>query len=190
MRVSREPSPTEPGRTAAAMYRYVPNSNVHHSVVLRHSDDWSIIERFIGDPLADTWRPIPVDIWPARKRGNFPSLIGYVPCFDRLALAALEDLLSDRIEALPLSNPTEELFAINVLDLLDCLDHRGSSVDRFPDDNSIADITHFAFLPGSTDGHHIFKLRELPRGPVIVSEEFRNAVRKKRLVGLLFEKLP
>jgi hypothetical protein len=172
------------------MYQYAPNSNLYDSLVLQYSQDWDVIERFAGDRLAASWRPLPVEIFKASKRGNFPSLIAYVPCFDEAALRALEQLLDKDIELLALKNESVSLFAINVLSLLDCLDYKKSRVERFSDDNTVKYITHYVFRRDIVRGHHIFKVREMPRGPVIVSEEFRSVVAKKNLKGLVFKKLP
>jgi hypothetical protein len=180
------------------MYQYTPNSNRYDSLVLHRSQDWDVIERFVGDRFAAHWRPLPVEIFRARKRGifraktrgNFPSLIAYVPCFDEAALGALEELLDKDMEALPLQNESFRLFAINVLSLLDCIDYRKSRVERFSDDKTVKFITHYVFRSDVIHGHHMFKIREMPRGPVIVSEEFRSVVAKKRLKGLIFKELP
>ena len=142
-----------------SIYVIVPDSDIYHSLLLGDSDDWDVFHQFDGRKFIDSWRPVPVRIYRSHKSGDFPSLVSHVPVFSRRALHALSPLIGDSIEALPLQNSVEELYAINVLAVVDCMDYSRAELKYFSD-GEIMDIIRYAFKPDCIKGKHIFKVRE------------------------------
>lgn len=167
------------------IYTIVPESDIYHSLLLESSNDWDVFQQFDGRKLGDSWTPIPVKIYRSLEAGDFPSLASHVPVFSRRALQSLSPLIGDCIEALPLKNNVEELYAINVLDVVDCLDYSRSEFKYFSD-GEIMDIVRYAFKADCIRDKHIFKVRESPLNRVLVSEEFKNVVEGSGLEGLIF----
>jgi hypothetical protein len=169
-----------------ALYVYTPDSDNHDSLALASSSAVDRLKSFDGRPLAKGWRPFTVKVVKARKRSDFPSLAGHVPVFSKRALDALGSLLGHAIEALPLKCSEGMFFAINVLELTDCLDMARSEVKRYSS-GGIMYISRHVFDEGGVEGKHIFKSNQAPLYETYVSEEFRRRVEGERLAGLIFE---
>jgi hypothetical protein len=171
------------------IYRFQPDSDVYDTVELRHGDDISVVQQFGGTPISD-WRPLSLKISKGEKRTEFPSFFLYAPVFTARALEALEPLIAPFIQALPLDVPKSrsQLYAINVTNMRDCLDHSRSKIMRFSS-GGIIDVEEYAFKPGCLEGQHIFKLKDLPYLWVFVSEEFKRVVEENRLEGLILKQV-
>lgn len=149
-----------------------------------------------GTPCKAIWQPVPMRRQPAERRkfrgqlSDFSEFGGLGLGFSERALEVLTPLVGDVIEALPLDCPDckEKFYAINVLDLADCLDEARSDVSYF-NAGDIMWINHYAFKPGSTEGHHLFKVKQMPIGEVLVSPEFKQRVEESGLVGALFREV-
>lgn len=139
-----------------------------------------------GKRIGSSWIPIDVYIEPGEKPGEFPSLPGGIPLvFSERALRALEPLISTSIEALSLGCEAAKLYAINILDIVDCLDYSRAHLTRFSDSGKIMRIEKFAFYDECVKGHHIFKIPEL-KVPIFVSDAFKRTVDNHHLEGLIF----
>lgn len=166
-------------------YIAIPDSDEFDSLVTVNPEDWDVFERFNGRPLASSWVPVPVKIYPGKRRGDFPSLISYVPVFSEKALQILEPLVGSSIEALPLQCKKGSFYAINVLDLAAALDLERSEIVRFSD-GGIMDVERHVLKEDLLAGKNIFKLAEMPRDRVFVSEAFKKSVEENGLKGLIF----
>ena len=83
----------------------------------------------------------------------------------------------------------ERYYAINVVQVIDCIDYKKAECIRFKSSNRVMDFTKYAFKPEMVKGKHIFKIPEHPRAYVLVSDEFRNRVLNSGLEGFHFEEL-
>jgi hypothetical protein len=169
-------------------YIYRPESDVYDNLVLENEDDWDRFDQFKGKKLAHSWVPVPIGILKMEKAGDFPSLASHVPVFSERGLHILQPLLANRIECLPLKSRVGKFFAINVLDLVDCLDYSRSEIKRFPS-GGIMYIKNYAFKKNVLKGKHMFKVEEAPLKEVLVSSVFKEAVEKNKLQGLIFKKV-
>ncbi|HLK13229.1 MAG TPA: DUF1629 domain-containing protein [Fimbriimonadaceae bacterium] len=145
-----------------------------------------------GSPRSESWQPLPAKIDPCEnpaQRGkpvDFPAVAGGM-AFSARALEALYPLIGDKIEALPLDCRDGRYYLINVLNKVE-LDEPRSEFRRVPS-GRISTISKYAFPRGSTDGQHIFKLKQKPLGETFVSPEFKQAVEAHNLVGLVFHEM-
>jgi hypothetical protein len=171
-----------------AVFVFTPDSDTYDSLVLAKSRDYDRLNMFTGGALASDWRPISARILKGKKHGDFPSLAGHVPVFGKRALDALRPLVNHCIEVLPLKVPSGELFAINVLQITDCLDVSRSELELDPD-GEVMYIARYAFDEQCLEGKHILKLRQVPLYGVFVSEEFKRRVEEEGLQGLIFREV-
>lgn len=171
-----------------SVYQYVPDVQTYDSLVLPKGKTYRRLEALQGGRAAGSWQAVSVSIYRVGRFGDFPYLTSHVPVFSDKALAALSPLLGDSIEALPLNCRSHQLFAIHVLELLDCLDQSRSLIERF-DDGSIMDIERFVFKDDVVKGKHMFRIAQAPLKYVLISEEFKKAVEESGLRGLRFPKV-
>ena len=173
-----------------AIYRYVADADQFDciSVAREHR---RLFDRFCdGQLLTDWWAPIPVDVDASRDGpGDFPSLYCHAPVFSERAWDALTPFVAHTAEALPLIYPGDrKYFVINVLDMVDGLDHSTSVIDRYSD-GRISHVEHYSFQREHLEGKHFFKIPETAGLEVLVSDEFREAVESHGLKGLIFQQL-
>ena len=145
-----------------------------------------------GMRCADWWEPVPMEWKPARVRKNrgkpvdIIGLMGDGLAFSDRAAEVLAPLIGDRIELLPLAYDGPGHFqVVNMLDIVDCLDEERSQIERFYD-GSIQSVERYAFKPGSTEGHHLFKCKQWGLHD-LVSSEFKALVEQNGLVGAYFK---
>jgi len=169
-------------------YTITPDADTYHCLVLTDPNDWDRFDEFSGERLANMWTPVAVRTFKVKKEGEFPHLASHVPVFSEQAWQILQSLVKGSVEALPLKHPTKPYYAINVLDLVDCLDYSRSQIVRFPS-GGIMEIDRYSFKESCVEGKHIFKIAEAPLKQVLVSEKFKELVEKNRLEGLVFSKV-
>lgn len=103
----------------------------------------------------------------------------------------VKDVLSVRfgaaVEFLPLNHEGHEIYLMNVLDVVDCLDVEHSRLKRFSGSQRISSISSYSFYPAKVSGHGIFRLAELPRSNTFVTKEFLDVYEAADLHGLKFE---
>jgi len=171
-----------------SIFRIVPDSD-RFNCMEAHEKYWPILDRFTGSKLAATWKRIPLLMDTSVGRvGDFPSLRGPVPVFSQRAWNALQPLIEKSVEALPVKCGTHDYYLINVIDVVDCLDHARSHIKRFSS-GRIMLVESYCFRDSCLTTQVIWKLPETASLEVLVSESFRRAVEKSQLQGLLLEKL-
>jgi hypothetical protein len=80
-----------------------------------------------------------------------------------------------------------ELIAVNVVEVLDCLDRKASNVTFSPDGPTrVIHVEKFVFIPRRLRKVPIFKVPEWP-GAIFVSEEFAQVVVEAKLKGAGFD---
>lgn len=144
-----------------------------------------------GARCAGWWQPITMEwSWATvrRNRGkpvDFIGLMGNGLTFSERTAEALTPLVGDMIELLPLiCDGPERFYVVNMLDIVDCLDEKRSTTDRYSD-GQISSVKKYVFTPSSTDGHHLFKCKQCLLHN-LVSAEFKARVEENHLVGAYF----
>ncbi len=156
--------------------------------------DHEYLWRLDGTSRRATWRPMPVarlavdDEGKPRAEADLPWLGGHVLVLRAHAAATLAPLLDRYGELLPLACPDADLWLFNVLTVVDALDEENSELIRF-DDGNILDVVRHEFRPDMAAGMAVFKVPQLLRGPLFVSDEFVEAVATAGLTGLEFIQL-
>lgn len=141
---------------------------------------------FRGERVSHLWNPIPVRHEKAEKEGDFPSLPGGMPpVFTRHALDVLYPFVKDDIEALPLECEEGELYAINVLSILDCLDHLRSDIETLPEGYPVR-VRRLVLQEGCLGERHIFRLREFSGTRYYITDKLKTIIEQNGLEGLQF----
>ncbi|MCG8351306.1 MAG: hypothetical protein MI924_26335 [Chloroflexales bacterium] len=147
------------------------------------------IEWFKGQPIAHEWQPIEVAFLPDDQRlpGDFSSAGGAIIANQR-ALDLLHPLVAGCVEVLPLICKTATLYAMNVIKVIDCLDHAQSRFVYFSD-GGIMRVEQYVFKVGCIGDTHLFKIPEQIRHRVYGSDTFKATVERNHLQGMLFSQI-
>jgi hypothetical protein len=177
------------------IYRYSPDMDTFAGLYTTGSvDEWLAVERELQESrrLAAQWTP-PSYVWSHPDldfHGDFPATVGIECAFSHRAYEVLAPLICDSVEQLDLDVPGGGLTLIHVLDLVDCLDETRSGIWRLPD-GKILFVHKYHLDESLTKGHHMFRIPQTCGIEVLVSEEFRDAVKVAGLKGYKFgEPLP
>lgn len=166
--------------------------NSYEHLTLRDADNDKWIEfgdLFIGNPLENIWEPMNLQLIPHSgilKRGDMPYLSPGVPVFSKRAKEVLTNMLSGNVEILDVAYEPQELYIVNVINLLEVINTEKSIIKYLSDGKRILRFIKYAFIADKLKDQHIFKIVEQPRADVFVSDEFRNKVIESGLEGFKF----
>ena len=157
-----------------------------------------------GTSQLETWEPRqvwyhPLDFEKDLGMANFPRWSAVSIVCDAEAKEIVHKLLADHVEFLPLDYygtkfldgkvSDSKYSAINVLKILDCLDHERSEFTYFKSTGGIFSIRKFEFKPDCIGETPIFKLPILNSISTYVTDEFKQLVEYNNLTGLKFRKV-
>jgi hypothetical protein len=147
--------------------------------------------QFDGRSLAHAW--VPPVVHPADTAEDDAQLadctvLGTVPLLSERAAEVLHPIIAGISELLPVRYPRRALFVLNVLETADCLDEVHSKMERFPT-GRVMRIDHYVFDPEKLPKAGIFRLSQLPRGALYVTDRFVGAVQESGLTGFEFTPL-
>jgi hypothetical protein len=181
------------------IWRIVPDSDTYRTLTqIESAMDYTELREALksGRPTGDMWIPLPVRLYDDEEGeedkplGDFPSLFaGVPPVFSKRALEVLNPLIADSIEILPLVGLESEFFIVNVIDVVDCLDHQRSKYIKFENSERIMHVEYYVFKENCLKNKHIFIIPEIIRKAVFVSDAFKTLVEQNRLEGLIFKKV-
>lgn len=166
--------------------------NLYEHVTLVDADNEEWIEfgsKFVGKSIKDNWTPLKIKLIEhggKLKKGDIPYLSPGVPIFSKKAINVLNEYLSKNTEILPIDFNGDEYSLINVINLLDGIDYKNSVIEYYSDKKRIMAFDKYAFIKEKVENQHIFKIVELPRADVFISDEFRNKVIESGLEGFKF----
>lgn len=168
------------------LYYYMPDSENFQFPIFENEADWNIVTyQFDGRSLKDVWQPISMHLARSGKPTSFPGLSMRVPAVTYHAWEVLKPYIRHEVEALPLDCKDEPIFALNVINLADCLDVSRSQLEFF-NDSSIMEVKEYAFREHCIDDFYLFVIKELPLSGLLVTDRFRKIVEENGLVGLNF----
>ncbi len=122
------------------------------------------------------------------EESHFPGLDG-IQGWEEKAVKVLKPLVEDAVEFLPLISKTGNFWAVNVLDVVDCLDHERSVLEyqkHLEAERRVLRIDKYVFQNGCLEGRHIFRMPEYNYARVFVSDDFKHQVEVNNLMGLEF----
>lgn len=173
------------------VYELIPNSREYHDFALANGESRQVFARFDGRPLRSDWAPPAVtaaDEDDELARFADYALLGTIPVFSSGAVAALRSLLEPNGELLPLKYGRGSFFAYNTTRFLDALNETESVMTRLSSGRVML-VERFVFRREPLDGEAIFKIPQLPRAFVFVTDTFVVATRAAGLLGFSFRLL-
>ena len=159
---------------------------------LGHLEDWDLHIDFDGSSQEKDWWPRIMKRRNDKPLGDYVSILsGDVMIMERKAINKLRPLMGN-VEILPLVCDFGDYLAINVMDVLECIDYEKSEFKLFKDEiwNGRPHIMRFIkyeFIKGKTEGYNIFKIIDAPKSRIFVNETFVEAVEKNGITGFKFE---
>jgi len=173
------------------VYRLDPDNDHFHNFALVEESAAAIYRRFDGTPLKGDWKPLEIMAVGTDDElallGDH-ALLGTIPVLSKGAVDTLSDVLEANGELLPLIYGRKPYFALNVTTVADALDESHSKVNRFSS-GRIMTIDEFTFRPEQVRELTIFKIPELRRGFVFVTDTFVDRVRAAGLQGFDFQEV-
>ena len=142
-----------------------------------------------GEKVSAVWPKITLGFENNKKRiSDFPYFYLTFPIFSERAVDALHDLIDSYVEFLPVevTNSEKKFFGVNVWKIYDTLDLSRCDYEQI---HNCFVIETFAFKDDILPEASIFRIREMSYRRIFVSQEFRDLVEKKKLIGLRFEHL-
>ncbi len=162
----------------------------HITLVDASDDEWLALgDMFCGKKLINDWKPFNMKIIlhdGSLKKSDIPYFSPGIPIFSEEAVNVLQCLFNNNVEILDVICDSGAYKIINVIKVIDGLDHEKSEILTFRCSNRIKAIKKYEFYLNSITGLHIFKIVEQSRGAVFVSDEFRNKVIESGLKGFKF----
>jgi hypothetical protein len=142
-----------------------------------------LVNQFQGKSIQN-WEPLSVKSVKGHKSDAVSFLTG-IPIFSQEAINIVDKFLKSTVEILPLAHEGYNLFALNVINVVDCIDYEKAIVDEIIP-GFFTGFKKYAFKAGVLRGQHIFKIPEQLKNKVFVSDEFRNQVLQSKLKGFKF----
>lgn len=140
-----------------------------------------------GQSIASSWQPAAMEVnTSGGPLSDFP-MDTVPPKLSKRAWDVLRPLIGKAVEALPVATPFGTYFALNVLDVIDCLDYPRSEFTYYPASmgGEMHRIIKYHLKSSLIRDKPIFKIPE-EMTKVIVSEEFKELVVGASLEGLDF----
>lgn len=143
-----------------------------------------------GSRKSDSWWPRVLMRYNDNPLGDCIYLDSSVLIISEEVVGKLLEIFGE-VEILPIFCNFGEYKAINVLDVLDCVDYCRSRYKRFPKKNEedlprIMMFESFSFKSEKIKGHHIFKILDLPKSAIFVDDFFVSEVQRHNITGLKF----
>ncbi|RTE02241.1 imm11 family protein [Paenibacillus whitsoniae] len=138
-----------------------------------------------GEPFEGNWKKLKVASIGHSDNSDSPDWISGIPVFTDHAVQILNDFLEGIVQILPLEHNSKKLNAINVTNLVDCL-NVDRSVIRSAANGIIIQIKKYTFFQEPLLNQHIFKIPQQKSAPVFVSDQFRERVIETKLRGFEF----
>jgi hypothetical protein len=143
-------------------------------------------------PRRETWTPPPVRLLKSSERkklrySDMPHYSSNVLILREPAVDALGALLGSDGELLPLDCADAPLWLFNCCRVVDALDEQQSQFVRFPSSRRNMRVEAYAFWPERLAGLYAFKIPQMPRGPLFVTQPVVQAAEQTKLVRADFK---
>ena len=121
-----------------------------------------------------------------KPNGNFIDIDPGVLICDAFAYSRIREAVSGEIEILPIQVDNLEMYVINVVNVVDCLDEDKSHVEYFSD-GGVSGIKQYVFKTDLLADVMLFKIPQSSRTEIYASDNFRELVLGANLTGLVFQ---
>lgn len=176
------------------IYEFEPQDGYEWVVPIDESD-FEVFRSFDATSRVTSWQPIRMKLLMEDEFGrpfltsDVPWLGKHAPVLREKAASALRPVLAGRGEMLPLECDSASLVVFNATTVIDALDLDKSELVTFPSSGRIMKVKSHVFRPNSVRGVQAFKVPQLLRGSVFVSDEVVSAARGAGLQGVGFRQV-
>jgi hypothetical protein len=163
---------------------------------LEHLEDWELYFDFDGSSQSNKWWPRVMERFNEKpKLGDYISKLGgEVIILEKKAIEKLKPLMSN-VEILPLICDFGDYRAINVMDVIDCINYEKSDFKQFSAKPAnwedwrprIMRFIKYEFIKEKIEGYNIFKIIDKPQSAIFVNETFVNSVKEHGITGFAFK---
>lgn len=168
------------------IYELLPSYNNTISISTDDSIEYNpFLEDFDGSLKQSNWVPVKVVTLSRKPNNDFPYLMPGLPVISEKAKKLIQDSVEFDVEFLPILHSELNLFAMNVINIVDCVDWSRSERKKYSD-GSLGRITKLVFDSQKIPNTHIFKIKEMASTKVFVTESFKILIEKNNLKGLDF----
>jgi hypothetical protein len=151
--------------------------------ILERDEDHEILYDLGSTAVAERWDPLPARLMTQdprsgrrRARADLPWLGPHVIVLRDRAIEALRPLLVPFGELLPLLCPEARLALWHVTHVIDALDEERSQVLRYPTSDRIMKIAMHRFKRGVLDPPQAFKIPQMPRGAIFLTDDLVRSI--------------
>ena len=148
---------------------------------------WELLNSFDGHRFEGDWPRPKLERLPTGPPGDFAYLASHVVALTARAWGVLRPKVGEAVQALPLDVQGDEYQALNVLDVLDCLDPELAELRTVEPSGRVVGVRRWALREDVVQGPDIFKARAAELQAVLVSEQFRDWVQGAGLQGATFD---
>lgn len=149
--------------------------------------DWPDFE---GQPLKDVWKTPKIKIKDNKPTANFTDIDPGILICDSFSRMKLESFLKGEIEVLPVESVNAvDMYVLNVVNVIDCLDVESSDIDYFEDSSDIMEIKKYIFYLEKLKGIALFKIPQFSRTEIFATDIFREKILEDSLTGLQFSQV-
>lgn len=160
--------------------------------LISKASDYDMMFHLGGRKKKNWWPRIMERFNDKPKLGDYISKLDCdVIILEKKAIDKLRPIMGN-IEVLPLKCPFGDYWAINVLDMLQCIDYQKSEFELLSNKvrHGRPDIMYFRkyqFIKDKIQGYNLFKIIDGPKGPIFVNDIFVDEVKKHGITGFQFD---
>lgn len=162
-------------------------------VVLDRDEDHNILLDLEANRAGPSWQPLAARLLTHDDRtgrrlkpARMPWLGRHVLVLRDEAIELAGSLLEPYGEVLPLVGPDARLALVHVTSMVDVLDEQQSEILRFPSTGRIMKIARHAFKSGIVRPPQAFKIPQLTRGAVFLTEDLVRSIEMFGFEGTTF----
>lgn len=166
----------------------ISDDEISIEIATKNETDFDKPPNFTGSSYLDNWTPFQVITLKKGTKGDFTQLLKGVPVFPKKTLDVMDSLVQRDVEYLPLIHEELELYIINVIKVIDCVDMDKSIVNKF-DSGKLMSFKKICLLGERLkDVPNIFKIPDKSTH-VFVTDAFKNRVLEAKLKGFVFKEI-
>lgn len=101
----------------------------------------------------------------------------------------LYSYIKNEVQIFKIKNEKDNLYVVNVTNIIDCINHKKSEIKLFPSTGRIMRVIKYVFKENLLKNVFIFKLPEFSNTHIFVTEDFKKVVEENDIKGFKFEEL-
>lgn len=168
------------------------NYKEYKEIVCSTEKDWiKLLDYgFDGHSIKSEWSEVEVDIQEnSAKLGDILGLGADFLVVNNRALKIILDIAKESVEVLPLKCNRMDLYIINILDVVDCLNIQKSKFKLYKACDEIQSIEEYELDKKKIGDSVLFKIDKIISGHMYATDYFKEMLEKENIQGLKFVKV-